>query len=92
MISEPNAGVAQREYRTGNEGWPSVFGIMLFQQRFASWLTTNKYEWIPIEDQWCIYVIKRGHQKNGLFPRNEFLYNLYQNDTLSTLLVLCYKN
>ena len=35
-----------------------------------------------IEVQWRIYLNKIGHQKNGLFPRNEFLYDFYQNNTL----------
>ena len=39
-----------------------------------------------LEVQWCICVYKIGHQKNGLFPRNEFLYIFYQNYTLSTSL------
>ena len=32
---------------TGSEGWPSVFGIMLHKQRYISWPTANKHEWIP---------------------------------------------
>ena len=39
-----------------------------------------------LEVKWCICVNKISHQKNGLFPRNEFLYIFYQNITLSTSL------
>ena len=40
MLGWPNAS-------TGSEGWPSVFGILLHKQRYVSWPTANKHEWIP---------------------------------------------
>ena len=44
---------------TGSEGWPSVFGMMLFKQHYETWLTTYKYKWIP----WCPVMHMRQWNK-----------------------------